>query len=999
MNGYREKYGILWPEQMHDVMIGLTLGKKWREFKARGDTITVEPWVPYLESMKTVYGDKFLVSDWTRDHVKHWVMRENPVYWGSASCGKAVLLDEPLVFPDHVGTFREVKIGDEVICATGRPAKVVAVHDQTDLDLYRVTFADGASTVCARGHLWTVRMRSRVGWERVSRRHEKSVQGFVTRTLPVERMAGWTGASLARRCPKVPLVKPVSFRFSEVPLDPYLLGCLIGDGGLSGGNVLFTSDDRDVEVREGIAAGLAGTGCRLKKVGRSRFAYVISSDGRTEGCNPVLNALRELGVFGRRSWEKRVPSRYLVNSVEVRKGVLAGLLDTDGTVDRTGRISFCSTSEGLVDDVAFLFESLGAFVTRGRKRPAYTLHGVRKTARTAYTLTAHGLPMETMTGLFRLTRKRSLLRVHDRNAPGFKAIRSVVRIPDRGAYPRETRCITLAETDDLGHPTNGLYPVGHFTVTHNSNDVGACCVVDWVTDPYDTITVIGSTTRPMLQIRVWEAVLRYLGAFKAWGDANGYLIPGQVAAAGYSIVNDKSSGSVEDQAVKAGIHGVALDEGGKLQGAHMPYVRVIVDELATLKVDMNDIVTALTNLQVAKDFKFAAMANPDPWTDPSSSIFCTPVGGIESVTVDTREWETTFGAHVLHDDGLKSPCILDPSLSGRFPFLTQRKHLDKALKMSGGNPDSPSFWKMARGFPTPAGAEVPPILDPTVASRNRVSEPAAFDVSRWLGTSAGIDPAWTEGGDGACRARCYLMRDEVGRIYLDFTGGLRRLDIDASRVKEHPALEQLMIQTVDIMREPFEADFAHTAVDSSGNQGLGSTLRMFAGAYDILEVNSSDRASQNPVIKFDRRVASDIIADRGTEAWVVLARFCEAGMVRGLPPEALRALTMRRYAVDRDRVTGVVSKRKGKDRLEAKKDFKPRFGSSPDEADACALAALNVKEVYGILPFDYLAKPVSPLTDGTGSSAVRREVKVVSPDRPDGDVGPDDSGDEGFADV
>ena len=997
--GWKQRHGVWFPASMHDVMCDLTIGKKWRELVARGDRIDCEPWIPYLDAMKVVYGPSFKVSDWTRDHVRHWVMNEWPAYIGPGSCGKAVLLDEPLVFPDHVGTFREVKVGDEVICATGRPAKVVAVHDQADLDLFRVTFADGTSTICARGHLWTVKMWGRVRWDHAARRHEKPVRGFMTRTIPVERMASWTDASLSRHCPKVPLTKPVSFRFSEVPLDPYLLGCLLGDGGLSGGNVIVTSADCDAEVREGIEAGLSGTGCRLKKAGRSKYAYTISSDERREGCNAVTNALRDLGVFGKRSWEKRVPYRYLVNSVEVRRGVLAGLLDTDGTVDKAGRISFCTTSEGLADDVAFLLESFGAFVSRRRKKPFYTSHGAGKPGRTAYMLTAYGMPMETMAGLFRLTRKRKLLRVHDRNAPGYKAIRSVKPIENRTAYPRETRCITLAETDDLGQPTNGLYPIGHFTVTHNSNDVGACVVPDLIVDPNDTITLIGTTTRPMLQKRIWEAVLRYLGAFQSWAESNGFVLPVRVADAGYAILNERDGDNAASMATKAGIHGVALDEGGKLQGAHMAYVRVVVDELATIK-DLDAVVESLSNLSVAKDFKFAAMANPGPWTEPSSSIFLTPVAGIESVSVDTREWKSTFGMQVLHDDGLKSPCVLHPELAAEYPFLTQQKHLDIQLKIARGNERAPSYWKMTRGFPVPAASDVPPVLDPTVASRQRVCEPAVFDYGRWRGTAAGIDPAWTTNGDGACRARCYLMVDEYGKNYLDFTGGLDYLKINAEITKTRPAVEQLAEQSVALMRRPFEADFEHTAVDSSGNQGLGSVLVMSYGGFGILEVNNSERASEAPMFKWDRRPACDVVADRGTEAWTVLARFCEAGMVRGLPEVARRALCVRHLAVEKDKKTGDVYQKRGKDRLEEKKEFKKRFdGRSPDEADACALAALAIKEKYGVMPYGFMDEPVRSGGPETQAShgAVKLTVRTARPRVGSSSADPDSAGYSGAA--
>lgn len=529
-----------------------------------------------------------------------------------------------------------------------------------------------------------------------------------------------------------------------------------------------------------------------------------------------------------------------------------------------------------------------------------------------------------------------------------------------------------------------------------SNNVGACIIPDFIVDPHDTITLIGSTTRPMLQKRIWEAVLRYLGAFQDWARTNGFILPVRVADAGYAILNEKDGGDAASMAVKAGIHGVALDEGGKLQGAHMPYVRVIVDELATIR-DQDAIVTALANLQIAKDFKFSAMANPEPWNDPSSAIFCTPVDGVDSVTVESREWETTFGAHVLHDDGFKSPCVLHPELAEEFPFLTSKKHLDTALKIARGDANNPSFWKMARGFPLPAGSGVPPILDPAVAARNKICEPAVFDMGRWRGTAEGIDPAWTSNGDGACKARCYLMVDESGKLYLDFTGGLEYMKIDATVMKTKPAVEQLTEQVVAGKRVPFAADFKHTAVDSSGNQGLGSSLKMYAGAYDIMEVNYSDKASPNPPMKFDTRPAEETIADRGTESWVVLARYCEAGMVKGLPEAAKNALTTRHYAVESDKKTGESFRKKGKDRLESKKDFKPRFnGKSPDEADACALAALIVKEVYGVPPFGYMDYPVRDVT--SVSNQMQSSFRVV--DKSDAyDSRGEDSGDEGFSSV
>ena len=95
-------------------------------------------------------------------------------------------------------------------------------------------------------------------------------------------------------------------------------------------------------------------------------------------------------------------------------------------------------------------------------------------------------------------------------------------------------------------------------------------------------------------------------------------------------------------------------------------------------------------------------------------------------------------------------------------------------------------------------------------------------------------------GRGACCARCWLRRDQFGRQYLDFTGGLRKLTLDASRFKEHPAVEQLRNQVVAELRNPYSPPYSQVAVDSSGNQGLADDLIIYAGASGILSVNNAE---------------------------------------------------------------------------------------------------------------------------------------------------------------
>lgn len=498
-----------------------------------------------------------------------------------------------------------------------------------------------------------------------------------------------------------------------------------------------------------------------------------------------------------------------------------------------------------------------------------------------------------------------------------------------------------------------------------SNDIGgALTVVDWVTDPYDTVTLIGSTTKDALRYRSWESVERYFGVLKSNST---FFVPGKITQTGYAVVNDRD---VTDdplaQGAKAGIHGVALNDGGKLQGAHLPYVRLVVDELATI-FNHQDILTTIENLQITKDFKFVGLANPETWSNPSCQ-YIIPEGGPESVTVDTGSWRSTFGCFVRHHDGLKSPCVKDPSLAEKFPFLVTKRHIESALKRTGGNADAPHFWKMVRGFPMPAGNDGNTVLDEAIAVRNHVEDPTPeFQPGMWVDTAAGVDPAWTQKGDNACYARCWVRRDMWGRPYLDFTNGIRKMSIDASKVREHPAVEQMRTQVLAFMREPYAARFATTAVDSSGNQGLADDLVIYAAATDILSVNFAVRASEASLRAADLHKAKEVVYDRGTEAWCVLAEFCRAGQVKGLPHKVVEQLCDRRFAANMVKDAAGMKRPAGVKtplRLEDKEEYKKRHhGESPDECDACALAALAVKERIGLIPFGYVIPPRK--SDGT----------------------------------
>ena len=491
-------------------------------------------------------------------------------------------------------------------------------------------------------------------------------------------------------------------------------------------------------------------------------------------------------------------------------------------------------------------------------------------------------------------------------------------------------------------------------------DYGLLMLLDWITDPFDTVIRLGSTDKQSLKSRSWNAVVTFFAALKAWSAQTKVPVPGKLSKSGYAILNDDSDDSPESVGEKAGIVGVAVndsEDSGKLQGAHAKYVRIVIDELATI-THHDNIRKAMQNLRVgAKDFRFFALANPASWEDESCQ-YCIPEKGIASVNVDTGSWTSTKGFFVRHHDGLKCITVVRPETTAEYPFLITKEVVEANLSDCDGNEDAPMFWQMVRGFPPPTGVGVPTVLDPAVARENHVMDPPP--AAPVVAVAAGIDPAWSEGGDGACYSKVLVRQPQFGYPILDFSD-FRKLAIKASDPR--PVTQQLLDQVRLIMSDPggYVAPLHATAVDSSANQGLADDIDIYIGqgAARVMHVNNSNRASENVIYAKTDVKGFEEYRDRAAEAWCTLAAFCKAGMVRGLPRAALEALTKRRFLTSKS--SSVPRKPLA---LEPKEDFKKRvFKRSPDEADACANGALAVKERLGILPYGWVPVAPAPLVD------------------------------------
>jgi phosphate starvation-inducible PhoH-like protein len=362
--------------------------------------------------------------------------------------GRAQPLFSNVLTPTGFREFGILRVGDLVIGSNGQPTPVLGIYPQGRREIFRLRTQDGAEAFCCGEHLWHVFTAS-------DRR-----RGKPGRVLETREMMGRLRAAHQHRF-ELPLVdSPVEFPSRGVPIDPYALGLLLGDGCITCATTpsFSTADPELVSALEDSLEGI-----ELKPKGG--FDYVLRNvDGHRGGvivANPVTAALRELRLDGTDSRTKFVPAAYLHNDSAVRLAVLQGLLDSDGgpvtQSNRTCRIQYSTSSEHLCEGVSFLVRSLGG-VSDVRCREATGRPPGHARGRPVYHRSdAFVLDIRLPAGLapFRLGRKRE---IYERNGGG-RPIRFIDEIEPAGE--EETVCIQVAAADSL-------YVTDDFLVTHNT---------------------------------------------------------------------------------------------------------------------------------------------------------------------------------------------------------------------------------------------------------------------------------------------------------------------------------------------------------------------------------------------------------------------------------------------------------------------------------------------------------------------------------------------------
>ncbi|ADM73616.1 terminase large subunit [Lactococcus phage 949] len=269
---------------------------------------------------------------------------------GRPKSGKALDINTKIPTPSGWKFAKDIEVGDEIFDRLGKPTIVLGVYPQGELQAYEVIMQDGTSFVANDEHIIPYVTS------------KKNINNKTLKEMMVDYKKPKTKFEHDTHTHKyrIPKNNAVEYEKKNFIIEPYALGVLIGDGCLLESKLSISSNELDVLENTSKALGLP----MPYKNSQKNYTWNYETNEQTK---KIKDELKFLGL-NVKSVEKHIPYKYLISSIEQRKELLAGLMDTDGTVyinRETGsmRYQFSTSSKQLKDDFKELALSLGYGVT------------------------------------------------------------------------------------------------------------------------------------------------------------------------------------------------------------------------------------------------------------------------------------------------------------------------------------------------------------------------------------------------------------------------------------------------------------------------------------------------------------------------------------------------------------------------------------------------------------------------------------------------------------
>lgn len=378
-----QKYGD-WNKSASDVEIA------FNEREVKKGKKAVNPITKHL--IGEIQNNKFVFSQIAVRNLEHGQVKSKEEMLAGVTPTEVIwdeALEEDTLIPTPTG-FRKIKdihIGESIFDKNGEVTEVMDKVDVGVKPLYEITLLDGRKVKACGDHIWEVKKRD--GGQTVILPTKKIFETYIRDGWDKSRSKNYIEYKYS-----IPLPDPTQYTKKELPLEPYFIGSWLGDGNKQN-TTIYTADQETINYLEDYSRRL-GVDFSLKKGNNNINVCSLIKLGQNS--NPTKDKMKVLGLIG----NKHIPDIYKMSSIEDRVNLLKGLMDTDGTITKTGGTSLSTTTDRLKDDFLELCSSLGVRYKCTASIPTFTTTlGEKKNGVLAYRIYIYP-----KFNPFNLTRKR-----------------------------------------------------------------------------------------------------------------------------------------------------------------------------------------------------------------------------------------------------------------------------------------------------------------------------------------------------------------------------------------------------------------------------------------------------------------------------------------------------------------------------------------------------------------------------------------------------------------
>lgn len=444
-------------------------------------------------------------------------------------------------------------------------------------------------------------------------------------------------------------------------------------------------------------------------------------------------------------------------------------------------------------------------------------------------------------------------------------------------------------------------------------------LVCYVADMAGTLIFVVTTSKTDAETRIWAEFKKRHSEMRAGGLEVTRLRDRPQA----QIIPDKPLKDVEGASMIILVAAGDKDRDNavqKLQGSKNRNVILLADEFQDCS---NSVMDATVNLRKNPNFQMVCSGNAASYFD-AHGIFCTPIDGWGSITVEFASWPIKVGTHLgicIHFDGKDSPNFdRYHELGGKneFPHLLTVEAYNEDEETLG--PKSPKYWRQARGFWTSESLDdsiiypAPDLAKFGAMERNIVWKHTPISLMA-------IDPSYTNGGD---KFVCYHVEFGMTARELPVINfkEYRELKVEGSDAED--SRNYKMVAKCEALAKEWGIIPSNVALDGSSKNPIGDIFRR-EWSPEILIVDFNGSPSDLPYI--DNKItkkAKDVFDRRVSEIWYVGRQLLENNQLAGIHPDHALEMSIRRYKEEKKKII-----------VETKKEMKERTGGkSPDIADA-----------------------------------------------------------------